>query len=381
MAYTLVEEQLSSKIRGRLEGSGVMNMPWISRTSPTGPSRKTPLLSILLILGGLSFGLWIWFNRIPDPVTGGKRLSEYLNAIQINGYAPMGEGIKNSERMPFSPIVLLSEEPIPEVFDAIDHVGTRGLPLLARMLGSKPQPGAETVWKLGRKFPRLQRFLGQRPPRVEASHQQMRAVVALKRLGPAARPILPMILPMLRDLDLAGTAIAAVNYVRPTDESDIAQLTNVLGIQRLPFSSVSAIALDMHRVAALLTIRSFGPKTAALAPVLIPYLSSSNQCVQSATCLALAGGGTSAEFVVPILTNALAKARLGLSRPLRPGTLGDVDFNSLDMNLQALVDYGRAATSAIPVLELMTRGPGGYFLANNALMKIRAASAPEGFHQ
>jgi len=303
-------------------------------------------------------------------------LSEYLNAIQINGYGPMAVGFRNSEPLPFSPIVLLSEEPIPEVFDAIDHVGTRGLPLLARMLRSKPQPGAEAVWKLVRKFPRLQRLLDTSDPGVEASQQQLRAVVALKRLGPAARPILPMILPMLRDPDLAGTATMAINYVRPTDESDIAQLTNVLGIQRLPYSSVDPITLDMQFVAALLTIRSFGPKTAALAPVLIPYLSSSNQCVQSATCLALAGGGTSAELVVPILTNALAQARLSMSRPLRPGTRDVVDFNSLDMNLQALVDYGRAATSAIPVLDLMIGGAGGYFPASDALMKIREASAP-----
>jgi hypothetical protein len=64
---------------------------------------------------------------------------------------------------------------------------------------------------------------------------------------------------------------------------------------------------------------------------------------------------------------------------LNPRMLDGLDANSLDMNLQALVDYGRAATSAIPVLELLTRGPGGYFPANNVLMKIRAASAPEGF--
>lgn len=340
-----------------------------------------PRVVVVLGLAILTSGVlaWQWATQVPDPVFNGRRLSEHLASIQIEGFKPVGSGIQRNVRHPFVPAFMGAEELRREVAEALESAGTQSHPLLVRMLHARASRWSIFLYPRLRsasdRYPQLKRFVNEVPPGDLAWHQQARAALALRHLGPRAQAVLPEVLPLLDDPDRALVAAMAVLYLRPERESDILQLTNQLRITQLPAFARGPTSIDWNNASTLLVLATFGEKARGAAPVLIPYLSSTSEMVRGSAALALAAGRSEPQVVVPMLTKSLSNL---LQVPLGLGAGRQArrfhDSTPAEMMIQALGRYGADAASAIPILEAYARTDDfERFIAAEVLNKVRGA--------
>ena len=302
------------------------------------------------VAAGSVLVLALKLTSVPDPITQGKPFSAHFRSMRVNSIGELGGDIREGVLQPYIPGMTFMVDPAPETAQAIEDVGVEALPLIGRWLVSKPNRVNQWLWSIGQRVPALKARLTdyENVPNYYAENQQARALVALKQLGPRARPLLPKILPLLKDPHCARSAVMAIFYIQPVQVDEILQLTNVLTLEQIPFTSPpnDPFILDFQRALTLLTLSSFGSAAASGEPIFQSYLSASNGLVRGAAAVALARSGCAPGLMVPTLQQRLQS------------NLPTMDQRALwpenGLYLLALSEYGTNAASALPLLETIS---------------------------
>lgn len=321
---------------------------------------RAVLGGLLLLLAG---ALIPCVTRYNDPIYGGKRLSQHLEALSAQGIA-LGavHGNPGEEGVLTLPGIVRPRCSDESARKALNKVGTNALPMLAGMLRSKNTRFRRWLWNTLEARPFLQRVIRIEPPNDDFA-RKIQALAAFHELGSRAAPAVPKIIPLLDNPDTAIEAISALLCIRPQRESEVLSLTNVLGIRRTSLAGSSPSHLH---ASALLALSAFGPEAKGARPILMDCLrTSTNGRVRAAACIGLARIGAPADEVIPFILAEIPKTNpsqlAGFIAPtpaaIAQATQRMEDYQTLLMNIFAASEYGYKAAIALPVLSNLQSYP------------------------
>jgi hypothetical protein len=307
-------------------------------------------MTFLLLLAG-----FLYVTRESDPVYDGQRLSEHLKAFERCGQiiASM-DNLTEPEISFYYP----DQRAADRARLAVDKVGVKALPMLARMLKEKNSRIGSWIQAMAEQHRWLRRLVPHR--RYDPGSRRMAAVVAYHFLGPKAASAIPRIIPLLRDPECAQDAAFALRPIRPEREKDLLSLTNVLNI---PVPPGRSWGLNLERSTAILILASFGTRAGGAIPTLMECLRSTNEWDQGAAAVALVKLGAPAEKVVPLILRNLPQTNpppAAFGPPRGPGPFRPSVHDSLIhilRDLWALGEYGGRARMALPILTNLQSYP------------------------
>ncbi|MBI1178736.1 hypothetical protein GC207_14985 [bacterium] len=279
-------------------------------------SRKRKRWLIALTVGVFAFGIWFFFLRNTEPSYEGKRLSEWL--VQY-GQPSWGDSEKAKE--------------------AIQAIGTNGLPILVSWIAYDPGSWRRKLWMTtyapGTQRPRLwtvaNKYQGliQRSPTLRqlvfgGVERAFASQQAFEALGPMAAPAIPWLHELASrsgNSDASRRAVNALVYIGPTA---IPALTNLV--------ATTGLAGDiLHRN----SLEHFGAQAAEFAPFLIEQVRHGELRLASVSADSLGALRLDPVQAIPALIEATSSPDTKVRRAA----------------VHALSEFEAEAISAIPALQ------------------------------
>src|SRR6266487_2638971 len=234
--------------------------------------------------------------RAREPVYQGKRLSEWLQALDKNTF---------------------TKESRAQATEAVRRIGTNGIPFLEKMLRSDPWLRQKLI-----EFSDKQSVI--RLHLTTAEERRRLTLEGIKALGPLARPLIPKLIEILKDdSPLQAKSIAFVGLARIGPDAV------------LPLTPILTNASPHRRSAAVISLAMLSTNAQAAVPALVERLESDkDNRVRAAAAKALGHILSEPEVAVPALVKQLS----------------DADPIIRAQAALALRKFGRQAQAAVPAL-------------------------------
>ena len=284
--------------------------------------KKRVVVSSVFLLGILAMAVVLGLRREDEPAFHGRKLSSWL------------EKLRDSRRAN------------PEAVNAIQTIGTNGLPTLLRKLRRKDfiLKNAVCDWlRLRHALPR---------PFTTEREEKADAVTGFKILGPRARPALPALEELLSD-EWRSASFAA-NAIGAIGPDGIPVLVNALKARK-----------DIVRGYAAATLSQVGPlggaEAEAAAVLLTQQLKHPNPFLRCSAAIALGKVGAPPS-VLPVLI---------------AGALGDPQFPVRAECVTAMATFTNQARSILQYVERLTNDR-SLLVQNNAFLALRKLNSSMG---
>jgi hypothetical protein len=247
-----------------------------------------------------------------EPSYGGRRLSDWLGDLV----------------QPSNPQMLETAA------DAVRHLGTNAIPVLIKMMKHEDSRLKQALLAIVRK----QHFIRYRI--VDAEEGRLRASMGFAALGPAARPALPALEPLLANSNsvrfaassLAGIGPDGIRAItlaqRSTNVIVRRETAGVLGSRGLARFDTNATAEQLQKL--------YADSEIAI-PALITACADPDEFVRTKAAIALGLLGQKPQLVIPVLVKMLAEDKSSWRVPSAAA--------------KALARFGAEAVSAIPELQ------------------------------
>jgi hypothetical protein len=260
------------------------------------PMSKRRQIALFAVLGLTIAVAGLFALRPREPVYEGRRLTEWLQEL---------------DKTPFT------KESRDQAIEAVRHIGTNAIPFLEQLL--RPDPWWKQKFiELSRKSPKVRLRL------TRAARRQRLAVRGIEALGPLAKPLIPMMIELLKEGDVSSKVTAMVSLPQigsAAVTSLIEALTN---------------ANPEVRVAVVACLRSLGTNTPAAVHALVERIESDIHVdVRASAADALGNIKREPGLVVPALIRKLS----------------DVDPTVRSEAASALAQFGLEAKAALPRLR------------------------------
>jgi HEAT repeat protein len=239
---------------------------------------------ILVLLGVFVASLTYYFWRPSEPAYEGKRLSAWMD--DLSG----------------------SEEAHNKAAEAIRHIGTNALPTLLGMLSAKDSRFKKTVDELND----WQSILFLNVPGLKGNRFQ--AVLALRELGPAAKPAIPQLKQLLDDYYTAPAATQALGMLGPEGYPPL--------IQAITNKDAKMRALVASSIGSIKSLRSEESDMEPVVVALIARLNDQHHAVRTLAAQSLGQLGQHSSQAVPALIVTLKDSHLFV-RLFAIGALGE----------------------------------------------------------
>lgn len=305
--------------------------------------RPTRRFRILTAAGSTIICVVLLFTgRSPEPRYKGKTLSKHLTTFAKDGYLISSEP-------PYDPVGGFSGSPErSEAWEALGYFGEESVPRFVQLAGASESRVTRALKQWCEKLPLLNlRF-------ETVSEKQSQAVWAFICYGSRGQSAVPGIPPLLHDQSTARAAIYSLAFIKPEDEAQVLQLTNLLLSGDLSLDAMAALA-------------AIGPKAAKATPMISQRLTSTNDQVSAMAAVVLARIGGRTPETATLIAGHLSSASSQRGYPAPP----------LEMYLWALGEFGPAARDALPVIARFTNGVSGRIrrFAQDANRRIQKAGS------
>jgi hypothetical protein len=306
------------------------------------------VLAVLLI----GFG-WIALGRQNEPSYKGRKLSDWIR--RLPGSEITGRGIMWGSMGDSRANTALNQS---EAEKAVQHIGTNALPFLIAELHA-PDGSREQFVAAWDKTKELWHHLMSRNRRTGIMSQsqnqktsgQLRhwnAAVALHTLGPAAKPAIPDLVPMLKASGNAEDCASAAYALSGMGPEGILPLMTIL-------TNATSSSFDWSQLCAVWALGQTPEAGRTAIPQLLALLQDKDANIRMGVVWTLEQVHTNEEVIVPALA----------------AQLSDTGFNVRSMTEEALTAYGIRQVTKSALKEYLTNSkPYIRMAATNALLAL-----------